>query len=110
LAPLPPKTMLPCGIRVASDEVAERIRPVTDESTSRTVKGMAWEGVLAAVCWLAMTEMVGASLTAATETLKDRVVTLLLAWPSLTVTVMVALPLASASGVNLSVAVALGLA
>ena len=49
-------------------------------------------------------------MTAATETSKDRVMTLLLGWPSLTVTVMVAVPFASASGVNLSVPVALGLA
>src|SRR5438093_597762 len=52
---------------------------------------------------------VGGSFTGLTVTVKARVTTLLLAPPSLTVTVMVAVPLMFDTGVRLNVPVAVGL-
>src|SRR5262245_16325074 len=52
---------------------------------------------------------VGGSFTGLTVTVKLRLIVLLVAWPSFTVTVMVAVPLAFATGVKLSVPVVFGL-
>ena len=52
---------------------------------------------------------VGAWFTGATVTAKVRVTMLLLGWPSLISTVIVAVPYASVTGVNLRVPVAFGL-
>ena len=52
---------------------------------------------------------VGTSFTAFTVTVKVRLTVLLSAWPSLTVTVIVATPLALAAGVKLKLPVAFGL-
>src|SRR5438093_7755560 len=52
---------------------------------------------------------VGGSLTGLTVTVKERLNVLLTAWPSFTVTVMVAVPLALAAGVKLKLPVAFGL-
>ena len=59
--------------------------------------------------WSAILETVGRSLTGLTVTVKVRLMVLFRLWPSLTVTVMVAVPEALATGWKVRLPVVLGL-
>ena len=63
LAPLPPKTMFAFGTSVVLDEVPVRVKLPAAVSTSPMVKAMALVAVSSLVLWLAMSEIVGLSLT-----------------------------------------------
>src|SRR5438046_2558154 len=101
--------MLAFGTRVGLEEVAVRTRLVAALSTSPTTTGMGPIGVCAEVVWLAIGEMTGGSFTGLTVTVKVRLMTLLLLCPSLTVTVMRAIPLASVAGAKVKLPVLPGL-
>ena len=73
------------------------------------VSGMGTVAESIAMIRLVRLEMVGGRLTGLTVTVKERETTLLLALPSLTVTVIVAEPEAEVTGVNRIEPVALGL-
>src|SRR5262249_38016274 len=104
--------MLPMGTRVVFDDVAVRVRPTGPVAGSFTVQGMVM-GVSSGVVWSAILEMTGGSLTALTRTVKVRLTVFCppLAVPPLswTVTVMMAAPLALATGVNVRAPVEFGL-
>src|SRR5206468_1005485 len=110
LAPLPPKTMFAFGTRLGLDEVPRRLRLALGVSTSVTVKASAPVGVSSRIVGFPMALMVGGSLTAFTVTRKLRVVRLLIVPPSLTVTVIVAAPLALVRGAKVKVPLPLLLA
>src|SRR5687768_16208072 len=95
--------MLAVGTSVVFDEPAERVRLAAAVSTSPMVKVRAAVGVSSLVARSAMSVIVGTSLTALTVKTK---VSLLLAVPSLTVTVMVAVPDRLAAGVTVMVRLA----
>src|ERR1035437_4270555 len=106
---LPLNAILFVGMSVGAEESAHRIKLVTGVSRSPMVKGIGPVFVLTLIVWLGMGVIVGGWLTALTETVKVRVTTLLLGPPSLTVTVIVALPLPLRAGVKFRVPVGLGL-
>src|SRR4051812_34422914 len=89
------------------DELAVTTRLLAGVPFACTVKGMAALGVSSSIVWGEIVEMLGTPLTV---TVKVRVTRLLLAWLSLTLTVMVTNPLELAVGVNVSELVAEGLA
>ena len=70
LASLPPNTMLASGTRVVFDEPPSRVRLASAVSTSPTVMARAPVFAFSAIVWLAMSEIVGASLTAVTPMVK----------------------------------------
>ena len=63
LAPLPPNTMFAFGTRVVFDEVPDSVKLAAAVSTSPMVKAIAPVAVSSLVVWLAMSEIVGLSLT-----------------------------------------------
>ena len=99
-APLPPKTMFASGMRVVSLLLAPMVSESADVSTSPMVKAIAPVAEFAVTPWALMLLIVGASLTALTV---SRKLLLVVACPSLTVTVIVAVPLAFAAGVTVTV-------
>ena len=109
LPAVPPNTMPETGTRVGLPELPETVRLDAAVSGSLMLNGIAAVDVLAAITRLVMTEIVGDWLTLLTVTVNARETMLLLAPPSLTVTVMVAEPDAEATRVNLREPVALGL-
>ncbi len=102
----PPKTILAFGMRLGLEEVPFTIRLAAGVSGSPTVNAIGPEAVFSFITCVATGETVGFPLTA---TVNVWVTVLLFVWPSLTVTMMVAVPLALATGVNVSSPVAPGL-
>src|SRR6186713_1295802 len=97
LAPLPPpKVMLATGTNVAFEEVPETVKPVGCVSASPIVKAIGPVGVFSFVDCGAIAVMVGAVLAALTVRTK---LVEAVSVPSLTVTVMVEVPLSPAAGV-----------
>lgn len=86
-ASVPTNTMFAFGTRVVFDEVALILSEATGVSMSPTVNGMSPVGVFFEVLWLRILLIVGGSFTA--ETVNTNV-SVLVAEPSLTVTVIVA--------------------
>src|SRR5439155_14351045 len=100
LEPLPPKRILPFGTSPGLEEVPLTVRLEAGLSASPTVKligpvEVSWLIVLSGIF-----EIVGASFTGVTVNTN---VSLLLRAPSLTVTVMVALPDWFVAGINVTV-------
>src|SRR6187431_3140651 len=96
LAPVPPpKVMLAFGTNVAFDEVPETVNPVGCVSASPIVKAIGGVGVFSFVDCGAIAVMVGAVLALTVNTKLVEAVSV----PSLTVTVMVEVPLSPAAGV-----------
>jgi|SRR5688572_6074635 len=93
--PLPPKTMLPSGTNVAFDDVAESVRPLGCVSALSIVKAMGDVGVFSFVDWSAIEVIVGGMLASTVNTKFTEVLSV----PSLTVMVMVVVPLSPGVGV-----------
>jgi hypothetical protein len=103
LAPEPPNTMLAFGTNVVSLDEPLTVSDATAVSASPTVNESALVAVSSFVDCAAISLIVGASLTAVTvNTNVSEVVNV----PSLTVTVIVALPLRFAAGVTVTVRLA----
>jgi hypothetical protein len=105
LAPLPPNTMFAVGTSVLDDEVAERLRLVGVVSASPIVNGIAavaWPDI---AVWGAIAEIVGAVFGAGAWTVKVNALFAVFV-PSLTVTVIVAVPDLPAAGVTVTVRLA----
>src|SRR6266516_4115978 len=100
LLPLPPKTMFPSGTSVGLDEIPLNIKLPAAVSASPTVNPIGPTAAPAAVLWFAMLEMVGVSFIAFTVNTK---LSLALNCPSLTVTVIVAVPLWFDAGLTVTV-------
>src|SRR6188508_3301116 len=96
LAPVPPKVMLAFGTNVAFDEVPETVNPVGCVSASPMVNAIGEVGVFSFVDCGAMAVMVGGVLAALTVRTK---LVEAVSVPSLTVTVIVEVPLWPAAGV-----------
>src|SRR6266403_1108611 len=103
LAPLGLITTFALGTRAMSDEVPLTLRSPITLSMSPMVKLNAPVVPSSAMLWSAMLVMVGASLTAVTVTKNEVVV---VADPSVTLSVMVVAPLALAAGVTVTVRLA----
>src|SRR6267378_3482444 len=103
LAPLPPITTFASGTRAVSDEVPLTLRSPITLSISPMVKLNAPVVPSSAMVWSAMLVILGASLTAVTVTKNEVVV---VAAPSVTLSVMVVAPLALAAGVTVTVRLA----
>ena len=91
LAPLPLKTMLAVGTSVVFDEPAETVRFATGVSASPTVNAIAPVETPVVTARLAMLLIVGAVFAPTVFTVNKNV-SVAVNVPSLTVTVMVALP------------------
>ena len=100
----PLKKMLETGSSVVLPEVASSVRLEAETSGSLMVNGTV-SAVSSSMNWAEMKEMTGGSLTGVTVTVNVRTALLLKPAPSLTVTVMRALPLALGRGVKVSVPV-----
>src|SRR5687767_11491791 len=92
----PPKTMLALGTSVTSEEVAETVRPLGCVCASPMVNAIGSVGVFSLVDCGPMAEIVGGVLTSLTVNTKS---VLAVRAPSLTVMVMVLVPLSPAAGV-----------
>src|SRR6266436_6299116 len=103
LAPLGLMTTFALGTRAVSDEVPVTLRSPITLSMSPMVKLNAPVVPSSAIVWSAMPVMVGGSLTAVTVTKNEVVV---VAAPSVTLSVMVVAPLALAAGVTVTVRLA----
>src|SRR6266403_1497871 len=103
LAPLGLMTTFPLGTRAVSDDVPVTLRSPIRLSMSPMVKLKAPVVPSSAMVWSATLVMVGASLTAVTVTKNEVVV---VADPSVTLSVMVVAPLALAAGVTVTVRLA----
>src|SRR5262245_459448 len=103
LAPAPPKVMLVLGMRRVLEDVPVTVRRAGAVSASPTVKVRWAVAVSSLVVWLAMGEMAGGVLEAVTVSKKLVGVE---AWPSLTETVMVAVPVWAGTGVTVAVRLA----
>ena len=108
LLPLPPNLRLEEGKRLVSEEVMARARRSTGVVSSPTVNAMVRE-TSSSVDWSAMGEITGGPLIPLTVTVKLRLAVWLAVWPSSTVTMIVAVPLALGSDARLSVPVVCGL-
>src|SRR5438445_4899979 len=106
LALFPLKTIFAFETRLGFEEVPFTTRLAAGVSGSPTVNTIGPAAVFSLITCVATGETVGFPLTA---TVKVWLTVLLFVWPSLTVTVMFADPLALATGVNVSSPVALGL-
>ena len=100
LEPLPPKAMLPGGTSVAFAAEPLTVRLPAGVFASLTVNGLAAVGVPSVVDWFASALMTGGELLPDTVSTK---VSLVLFGPSLTVKVMVEVPVALAAGVTVTV-------
>ena len=97
LAPLPAKTILPTGTSAGLDDAPVSVKASAAVSTSPTLNASAAVAASSSIVRLPTSEIVGASFTAATDNTKvDRLV----AAPSLTVTVMIAVPKRLGAGVS----------
>ena len=98
-APLPPKAILATGISTAFDEVTDSVNAFGEVSASPIVNAIAPVGVSSFVDCGPMAVMVGGvfGLTVSTKFVD------VVSAPSLTVTVMVDVPLAAATGVMVTV-------
>src|SRR5882762_3662043 len=103
LAPLGLMTTFALGTRAVSDELPLTLRSPITLSMSPMVKLNAPVVPSSAMIWSAMLVMLGASLTAVTVTKNEVVV---VAAPSVTLSVMVVAPLALAAGVTVTVRLA----
>src|SRR5229473_3173702 len=108
IVPLPSNKTLAFGTKVVLVELAVTVNRNGGVSTSATMNGMV-TGVSSLVVWLATAEIVGGASTALTVTVKLRVTTLFERPPSFTVTVIVAVPVALVTGLNVNVPVPFGL-
>ena len=90
MAPEPAKTMLALGTSVVFDDEPETARFVFGVSISAIVKGSALVELFWFIVWSAMSLIVGASFTGVTVNAKLAVA---VSAPSLTVIVMVVVPL-----------------
>ena len=63
VTPEPPKTMLAVGTREVLEDALERLRVPAGVSASLTVKVVGPVAVSSSIAWLAISEMVGGSLT-----------------------------------------------
>ena len=99
LAPLPPNVMLAFGTRRVLEEAPARVRLPAAVSESLTVTASGPAVPPSAIVWLAIAVSVGRSFTPLTVTVKVRLTVLLAAWPSLTLTVIVAVPFELGVGV-----------
>src|SRR5262245_44634355 len=108
LALAPPKEIFPLGTNAGFEDDAVSVRLPTGVEESPMVKFATMVVFIGMVRGL-MVVMVGAPLAGVTVTTKVRVIVLFTAWPSLTVTVIVAEPLALGTGVNEIDPVELGL-
>src|SRR5438477_6488323 len=104
LAPEPPKTMLATGTRGGLEEAHETIRLPTAVCESPTVMAMGAVAVFWLVDRSAMLEIVGAVFAAALTV--STKLSLALRLPSLTLTVMVAVPVWLRAGVTVTVRLA----
>ncbi len=93
--PLPPKTILPSGTNVVFDDVAESVKPLGCVSASPMVKAIGDVGVFSFVDWSAIEVIVGGMLASTVNTKFIEVLSV----PSLTVMVMVVVPLSPGVGV-----------
>src|SRR6266498_5571543 len=93
LVPLPPKAMRLVGTRAGSEEVTDNARASAVVSTSRMRNGMAAVAVSSSMTTSSMVEMVGGWLAVITGFTVRRKEVRLVAAPSVTWTVMVAVPL-----------------
>src|SRR5436190_4166089 len=100
-APDPPKVILPVGTRTGFEEPLLKLRPPAAVSRSPTVKFKGPVLVSSLIAWSAMVEMVGGVLPGA-FTVSTKV-SLALAEPSVTVTVIVAVPVWPLPGVTVTV-------
>ena len=91
LAPLPPSVMFAFGTSVVFDEVAVTVRDAAGVSTSPTVKAIFPVAISSAVVLSVLSLMVGRSFTAVT--VNTKVSLAVPVSPSVTVTVMVVVPL-----------------
>jgi len=91
--------MLPVGIRAVLEELPERVRLLAGVSISLTVKLIGPAATSSFVIWSAISTIVGASLMGLTVKMKVSEERLT---PSLTVTVMVAVPNILAAGVTVT--------
>src|SRR6266566_4240848 len=103
-APEPPKTMLATGTKVGLEEAPETTRLPTAVCASPTVKAIAAVAVFWLVDRSAMLEIVGAVLAVALTV--NTKLSLAVRLPSLTVTVMVAVPVWLRAGVTVTVRLA----
>src|SRR5882762_7024644 len=103
LAPLGLMTTFALGTKAVSDELPVTLRSPIRLSMSPMVKLNAPVVPSSAIVWSATLVMVGASLTAVTVTKNEVVV---MSDPSVTLNVMVVVPLASAAGVTVTVRLA----
>ena len=101
--PVPPSTTLLSGTRVGFEELLVTVRLANGVSTSPIVNGTGPVAPPMVIVWSAMLETVGGSFTGLTVTTN---VVLLLSRPSLTVTVIVAVPLWFVAGVTVTVRLA----
>src|SRR5437867_2035713 len=58
-APLPPKTMLPLGIKAEWEDVPTRVKALAGVSASPTTKGIAVVGVSSLIVWSVIVVIVG---------------------------------------------------
>lgn len=100
LDPLPPKEIFPAGTRLRLEEVAETVRNPVEVSASPTVKAIAPVLVLPTMDRFAMSPIVGAVFSVVTVKVNA---VLAESAPSLTVAVIVAVPLWPAAGVTVRV-------
>ena len=101
-APEPPNTMLAVGTSVVDDDVPETVRLAAAVSASPIVNGIAAVAWPEATVCAAIVEMVGAVFGAGAWTVKVNAL-LVVFVPSLTVTVIVALPVLPDAGVTVTV-------
>src|SRR5437667_2224628 len=102
LFPLPPRVILPAGTRLEFNEVAVTTRLLPAVSRSVMVNGIGPVEVSSLTVRSGMWEMMGGSLMGRTVTVKLRAMILLLAPPSLAITVRVADPVASGTALKVS--------
>jgi hypothetical protein len=104
-APLPPKTILPFGTSAVEEELAESVRLAAAVSASPIVNGIAAVAVFSATVCAAIVEIVGGVFGAGASTVTVKM-ELALFVPSLTETVICALPVWFAAGVTFTVRLA----
>src|SRR5438045_7066908 len=92
---------LEAGASVGFEEDAETVKLAAAVSTSETVKLIGPVDESSFMLRSAILEMSGRSFTARTVTVKFWLTTLFWAWPSFTLTVMMAVPFALGSGAQL---------
>src|ERR1043166_425315 len=107
--PLPPKVMFWLGTSAGLEEVPLRVSVLAALSTSPMVKGTGPAGGFCVGPGLTISEINGASFTGFTVTVKVRLIMLLLGCPSLTRTVITAVPLASGAEAKVTLPVLAGL-